>query len=143
MNAIGGAAMASRRRRSTGLKLLGRQTVDEGTPETRARLQPPPWAGWPQELQDAAIQLDMAVRIVAEQMRAKAQSIGRIGGEARAELSPWEAYCLQRYQGWERLMRAVGWPVGPVIGCVVDHEPMDAIALRGALSLFATGRVLR
>lgn len=143
MTPAGATAMASRRRRASGLKLIGKQIVDEGTPETRARLQPPPWQGWPQELQDAAVQMDMAVRVIAEQMRAKSQALGRIGGEARADLSPWEAFCLRRYQGWERLMRAVGWQIGPVIGCVVDHEAMDALALRNALSLFATGRLLR
>lgn len=42
MNAMTGVAMAkSKTKRSTGLKLLGKQAVDEGTPETRARLQPP------------------------------------------------------------------------------------------------------
>jgi hypothetical protein len=132
---------ASRRRRASGIPKPA--PPDLGTPETRARLQPPPWHGWPSELKLAAGEMDVAFRLRAEECRAKAQILNRIGGQP-GEWSEHEKWCYRRYLGWLALMRAVGWPVQAIVGIVVDHEPIrDEWLLRQALRLWATGRVGR
>lgn len=116
---------------------------DLGTPETRARLQQAPWGDWPSDLKIAAAEMDVAFRLRAEACRARAQILARIGGQP-GEWSGHEKWCYKRYLGWLAMMNAVRWPIPPVIGIVVDHEPVkDEWMLRQALQLWATGRVGR
>lgn len=136
-------AMASRRRRrSTGRPK--EPPPDLGTPETRARLVPPPWRAWGPEIEAAAIQIETAVRLRAGAMHAKAQQLGRIGGEGNGDWSAAERAIVRRYLGWCTQMRAIGWSVADVIGCVAAGEPAgDEWQLRAALTLYATGKILR
>lgn len=137
---IGAVTMGRSRRRSSAPRVAPK---DLGTPETRARLRLAPWHAWASELKIAAGEMDVAFRLRAEECRAKAQILNRIGGQP-GEWNEHEKWCYRRYRGWLALMKAVGWPVQPIIGIVVDHEPAgDEWLLRQALVLWATGRVGR
>lgn len=132
--------MASRRRAS-GLKLIGKQIVDEGTPETRARLQPPPWAGWPQELQDAAAAIRDALMLQAAGSAAKAQDYARMSYATPGEnpaLEAWQATLERRYHWWRwEVARTRGWSVAVVLSCVAEHGPAPDY-LAEALRVYAT-----
>lgn len=149
MNAMTGAAMAKPKKRSSGLKLLGKQAIDEGTPETRARLRPPPWDGWPQELQDAAVEMDLAIRIRAGRGLARGQKLDpdAAGGDHKAgDLGPYERRCYERYVAWIDLMRLAGLLrfVPAICWFVVEAEAYPDVAmLRQALEMWASGRLPR
>ena len=138
MNAMTGVTMAARsRRRTSGLKLIGKQAVDEGTPETRARLQPPPWQGWPQELQDAAAAIELAIRLQAGGCMAQAQDMLHVRHHAGESAEEWQARLERRYAWWRwEVVRTRGWSLSAVVSCVVEHGPQP-LYLVDALTLFA------
>lgn len=118
-------------------------TLDGGTPETAAKLKPPPWNAWPSELQAAAIEIDLAVRLRAGASLCKAQVPGRSREKAAGDLTPAQQAVLRRYAGWCAIMRRVGWRVDQVLVAVVlGEEGTDPWLLRRALHLYATGQVL-
>ena len=152
MTMIGGVAMAKHGKHKGhggmgAAKLRKAPTVDDGTPETRARLQPPPWAGWPQELQDAAIEMDTAIRVRAGRGLARGQALDpdKLGGDHKAgDLGPWERWCYGRYLVWLDLMARAGHRkcITGICWAVIEAAPYpDMALLRAALRLWAMQRL--
>lgn len=112
-------SMPRRRRRSSGIPKAA--PPDLGTPETAARLRPPPWHNWPSELQAAAIQIDHAVRLIAGNLLVQAQNTA-----AAAHYHPvdWDedspqAHQIARYRRWVHAMARHGIPLQATLDVIV------------------------
>lgn len=111
--------------------------VDPGTPETRAKLQQPPWDNWPSELKAAAIGIDLAVRLIAGASMAQAQDLEHVSHMAAQVLDEEEERLLRRYGRWRDAMKARRWPVSTVLNVIIDLKPpTDTERLRQALKLY-------
>lgn len=129
--------MAKRKPRSSGVR---RQAPpDLGTPETRAKLQLPPWADWSKEQQRAAAQIELAVRLQAGGSLAQAQDWLRVRHHAAEEdedAEVWQGRLLRQYTWWRWEVVRSRWPLSSIIGCIVDHAP-EPPELAAALAQWA------
>lgn len=129
-----------RRRKAVG---KAREVRIEPTPETLAKRRFPPWHEWPSELQLAAFQIDLAVRLLGGASLCQAQDLLHVSKSAAPEWSKGQRDVVLKYRGWAAMMERIRWPVQPVLWAVVQGgEPEDPWLLRRALHLHATGQVL-
>lgn len=124
-----------------------REIATPPTPETAAKRRWPVWAQpgreWPSEIQRAAHEIDLAVRLIAGASICQAQSMAHIARPGAAEWSEYQQGVVRRYQGWRTLMVRLRWPLGAVEDVIVrGAEPADPWLLRRALHLHAHGQVL-
>ena len=95
-------------------------TADLGTPETAAKLQPPPWSAWPDphRYASAATEIRLAWCILCAGLLAKAQDLTRVNGIILSD-SDGQHAAVTRYRRWlDRLRPARN--LGIVIDLVVD-----------------------
>jgi len=112
---------------------------DLGTPETRAKLRPAPWAKWPDahRYARAAQEIGIAFSIITTGLFAKAFEIGKVTGRINGESGYQEAAIL-RYSAWRAQLRPSRY-LGVVIDLVVDGRPANAsleAILRDCLDLY-------
>ena len=129
-----------RRRRSVG---KARELRLEPTPETLAKRRFPVWHEWPSELQLACFRIDLAVRLIAGASVCQAQDLLHVSKSAASNWTRRQREAVAAYVGWTNAMKAVRWPLQPVLDAIVHgQEPADEWLLRRALHLHATGQIL-
>lgn len=97
-----------------------RPTIDPGTPETAAKLRPPPWSAWPDphRYASAAQEIRLAWCIICAGLLAKAQNLTRINGIVLSD-SDGQHAAVTRYRRWLDRLRPARH-LGIVIDIVVD-----------------------
>ena len=112
---------------------------DCGTEQTRAKLQAPPWENWPSELKAAAIEIDLAVRILAGASLCQAQDMGHVAHVAAGDASAYETALLRRYTWWRWRVVRRGWIVGRIVAVIVGAEHPDTLRRYIGSSTWITG----
>lgn len=129
-----------RRRKAVG---KAREVRVEPTPETLAKRRFPVWNAWHSELQLAAFQIDLAVRLLAGASVCQAQDLMHVSKAAQPDWTRAQRHAVERYRGWTALMARIRWPLQPVLDAVVHGQhPGDEWLLKRALHLHATGQIL-
>lgn len=131
-------------RRGKQRKTVEVMRLDEGTKETRAKLDPPIWLTWPNDLRLAASAIDQAVRLVAQSSMAHAQDYSDYSHVNRLVEEEWpkggrQERLYQRYMAWARVMVRWRWPVRLIVSVVVlgeETSPEGYNMVYDALSLF-------
>lgn len=110
----------------------------EATPETRAKLSPPIWQSYPNELVSAAKEIEGAVNIIAGHLKMRAADFYWMDkAKERDDLTPGQIALLHRYRTWCTAMRQDHQHIGHIIDIIAMDEPVRFEGLlRSALLLY-------
>lgn len=89
------------------------------TPETKAKLLPPPWADWPDGLRRAAAMVELGYRLRAGEMIPQAFDYSRIPHAAGEDWTLTERAIVRHFLRWSAVMDRRDIPLSPVVDMVV------------------------
>lgn len=110
----------------------------EPTPETLAKLSPPIWQSYPNELVNAAKEIEYAIDLIAGHLKMRASDFYWMDKtKEREDFTPAQHALVSRYRAWCTAMRQERAHIGYIIEIIALDQPVRFEGLlRSALVLY-------
>jgi len=119
-------------------RYVNREERVEPTPETLAKLCPPVWQTYPNELVNAAKEIEAAIDLIAGHLKMRASDFYWMDkATERPDFTEGQQKLIWRYRRWCEAMRQDRQHIGYIIGILaMDHPITFEGLLRSALVLY-------